>query len=112
MCTHCTCTCLGAALLWADAVVHTPASVGLDESIDASLVVVAYIADGYFSSVGCMRELMRAMWLRKPLVALVESDADRGGTALAEIAPWRARADGALAEIEPWRARVDSGLPR
>ena len=43
------------------------------EGVDSSDVVLVFITRDYFASVNCVRELLRAVYLNRPLVALFES---------------------------------------
>jgi hypothetical protein len=78
------------------------------ESVDASQVVLVLCTRGYCSSPNCMRELVRAVLLKKPIVALFEPEARKGGLtqeqfrqqlmeAHAKCASW-----GLEAEVEGW----------
>lgn len=49
------------------------------EYVDVSSVMVVYITDGYFFSPNCMRELLRAIFKRVRLCAVVEHDPSKGG---------------------------------
>jgi hypothetical protein len=49
------------------------------ESVDASQVVLVLCTRGYCSSPNCMRELLHAVIMKKPIVALFEPDAHRKG---------------------------------
>ena len=78
------------------------------EDVDLSRVMLVFYSRGYFDSVNCMRELLRAFVMQKPLALLVESDASRGGLHLAELrvllssAYERCAGWGLTDEIESW----------
>ena len=81
------------------------------ESVDSTLLVMVFVVDGYFSSLKCMRELLRAMWLRKPIAVLVEPDADKGGLTGEQI---RQQIDAACANFGKWGLKKELrewGLP-
>lgn len=63
------------------------------ESIDLSATVLVYCSEGYFASVNCMRELLRAVLLRKPIITLLEPEKRRGGLTLDEIKQQLLQAD-------------------
>ena len=44
------------------------------EFIDKSVVVLIFVSDGYFISKNCMRELVRASMLQRPLLVLAETE--------------------------------------
>ena len=48
------------------------------ESVDEASVTLIFCSDGYFRSRNCMRELLRAIFKRKPMIALLESDPKHG----------------------------------
>ena len=49
------------------------------EYVDVSNVVLCFCTDKYFQSRACAREIFRALVLSKPLIAVLEPDASRGG---------------------------------
>ena len=49
------------------------------EYVRSSQNVLIFCSEGYFSSVNCMRELLCAVFLGKPLITLVEPEARHGG---------------------------------
>ena len=53
--------------------------------VDESMLFVLYVADGYFGSRSCMRELFRAIHLGKPIFALEESDPLKGGISRKQV---------------------------
>jgi len=55
------------------------------EYVDQSLVVLIFVSRGYFVSQNCMRELLRAMYGGKHLLALLEMEASHGGMTPAAI---------------------------
>lgn len=57
----------------------------LESYIDSSTYVLIYCSRGYFKSKNCMRELIAATKNRKPIVALLDPDASRGGLTKQEV---------------------------
>lgn len=55
------------------------------EYVDASSVTLVFCSSGYFDSANCMRELLRAVVTGKPIVALLELEANKGGLSREEI---------------------------
>lgn len=55
------------------------------EYVDKSMVILVCCTRGYFDSVNCMRELLRALYNGKPLIALLEPEARRGGMTRDEV---------------------------
>ena len=49
------------------------------EYVDVSSAVLCFCTAKYFESRACAREIFRAMVLGKPLIAVLEPDAPRGG---------------------------------
>ena len=49
------------------------------EYVDASSVVLIFCTEKYFQSRACAREILRAVLRGKPLIAVLEPDASRGG---------------------------------
>ena len=47
--------------------------------LDVSRHVLVFVSEGYFESPNCMRELLRAVFKSKPIIALTEPEAKRGG---------------------------------
>lgn len=58
---------------------------GLEDYIDRSAHIFVYCSGGYFQSKNCMRELTTAVRMHKPLIALLEPDAKRGGLSIDQI---------------------------
>lgn len=76
--------CIGLDLDWAQ--VDDLEEIGdLERYIDLSAHILVYCSRGYFKSKNCMRELIAATTKGKPVVALLEPDASRGGLTLDEI---------------------------
>ena len=63
------------------------------ESIDLSATVLVYCSEGYFASVNCMRELLRAVLLHKPIITLLEPEKRHGGLTLNQIKQQLLQAD-------------------
>ena len=55
------------------------------EYVDKSQMVLIFVSDGYFESQNCMRELLRAVFDEKPIIALTETDAKHGGLTRDEV---------------------------
>lgn len=55
------------------------------EYVDASAVSLIFCSGGYFVSANCMRELLRAVTTRKPIVTLLEPEAKHGGLTAKEV---------------------------
>ena len=49
------------------------------EYVDKSRLILIFVSDGYFTSPNCMRELLRAIFDKKPILTLVEPEARKGG---------------------------------
>ena len=49
------------------------------EYVRSSEYVLVFCSEGYFSSVNCMRELLSAVWMGKPLIILVDPEERHGG---------------------------------
>ena len=56
----------------------------LEGYIARSHSVLVYLSAGYVASKNCMRELVSAVEMRKPLITIVDPDADRGGLTMEE----------------------------
>ena len=56
----------------------------LEQYVDASLCIVIFVSDGYFTSKNCMRELAQCVAKRKPLITVIEADPAKGGLSLAQ----------------------------
>jgi hypothetical protein len=57
----------------------------LEGYIDRTMMVLVYCSKGYFQSKNCMRELVSAAGMGKPIIALIDPDASRGGMSLWEV---------------------------
>jgi len=57
----------------------------LEKYVDSTNVILVFCSDGYFASKNCMRELLRATWGAKPIIALMEPEARRGGLSRQEV---------------------------
>ena len=57
----------------------------LEGYIDRTATVLIYCSKGYFESKNCFRELVSSTTKDKPIIALVDLDATRGGLSFAEI---------------------------
>ena len=55
------------------------------EYVDASVVVLVFCTNKYFKSRPCARELLRAVLNGKPLIALLEPEAQYGAMSLSEV---------------------------
>ena len=78
------------------------------EYVDKSEAVLIFLSNGYFHSANCMRELLRAVFRRKRLITLSESDLDHGRVMREEVYSWLQEADekyekwGLAGEMETW----------
>ena len=78
------------------------------EFVDRSSLILVFATDGYFGSVNCMRELLRAVLMRKPIFTLVETEDKAGRLTRQQVreqlvrACQRFREWGLLAEVEEW----------
>lgn len=57
----------------------------LEGYIDRTSVVLIYCSSGYFVSKNCMRELVSSTVKKKPIIALIDTDASRGGLTLEQV---------------------------
>ena len=57
----------------------------LEGYIDRTVTVLVYCSDGYFRSKNCMRELVASTMKAKPIIALIDPDASRGGLSLEQV---------------------------
>ena len=57
----------------------------LEGYIRRSVTILVYCSKGYFQSKNCMRELVSSTTMQKPMIALMEPDASRGGLNSEEI---------------------------
>jgi len=55
------------------------------EYVDVSVVVLIFASRGYFQSPNCMREILRAVVKRKPILAMLEPEREKGGLTQDEI---------------------------
>jgi hypothetical protein len=49
------------------------------EYVDVSQICLIFVSAGYFTSPNCMRELLRAVLVKKPILTMMESEAGKGG---------------------------------
>jgi len=57
----------------------------LEGYVNRTSIILVYCSKGYFTSKNCMRELVASTTLQKPIIALTDPDASRGGMSLAEV---------------------------
>jgi len=57
----------------------------LEGYIRRTSTVLVYCSKGYFTSKNCMRELVASTVMEKPIIALMDPDASRGGMSAAEL---------------------------
>jgi len=57
----------------------------LEGYIDRSHHVLVFATSGYFQSRNCLRELLRSVFSRKPIIALLEPETRKGGLTQAQI---------------------------
>ena len=69
------------------------------EYVDASQLCLIFISDGYVSSPNCMRELLRAVFVKKPILALTEPEVRKGGLTREQV---QARLEAADSKYERW----------
>ena len=83
------------------------------ESVDASGQILVLVSVGYFRSKNCMRELLRAVYVGRPLIALLEPE---GGLDLSDVmseieaahaVSWR----GLTNELVRWPGEVEETTP-
>ena len=55
------------------------------EYVDASSVILVFVSKGYFRSQNCMRELLRTVAMEKPIITLLESEANKGAMSRDEV---------------------------
>ena len=78
------------------------------ESVDTSCVILVFCTDGYFTSSNCMRELLRAVAVNKPILTVLEPDESKGRLTRSDIYTQLKRADGLYdrwgltAEVREW----------
>jgi len=82
------------------------------EYVDRSETVLIFVSDGYFVSVNCMREFLRAVFDGKPLCALLESEKNKGGMTYDDVCSQMQDAEsmfkrwGLLVEAAEWGFEV------
>ena len=64
-----------------------------------SETVLVFVSEGYFVSPNCLRELLRAVFDKKPIVTVIEVEAKHGALATEEV---RAQLDAAEASYARW----------
>ena len=64
------------------------------ELVDASCVILVFCTQGYFTSSNCMRELLRAVAAKKPILTLLEPDENKGRMTRSEVHEGLKVADG------------------
>ena len=64
------------------------------EYVDASELILIFVSDGYFTSPNCMRELLRAVFDKKPILSLIESEVRKGGLTSEQVRERLEAADG------------------
>ena len=80
--------------------------------MDASQACLVFCSKGYFESANCVRELLRAIFRRKPIIALLEPEEIHGGLSLEQVYDGLALAHDALVpwglvrELCKWQALV------
>ena len=57
----------------------------LEGYVERTSIILVFCSNGYFQSKNCMRELVCATQMAKPIIALIDPDAPRGGLSMAEI---------------------------
>jgi len=78
------------------------------EYMDVSAQALVFVSDGYFVSPNCMRELLRAFHLKKPIITLQEQDQKKGGLTPEQVRRQLHEADAMLTrwglseELEEW----------
>ena len=78
----------------------------LEGYIDRTSTVLVYCSKGYFTSKNCMRELVASTVKQKPIIALIDPDASRGGLSLVEVQAQLTEAD---ALYEKWGFNTEAG---
>ena len=82
------------------------------EYVDCSVVVLIFCSTGYFSSPNCMREALRALFDKKPVIALLEPDVKHGAMTIEQVKEGLQDADG---KYEKWglaREMQEWGMPK
>ena len=75
--------------------------------MDQSKAVLVFISDGYFSSVNCVRELLRAIYNQVPIITLLETNMKHGGLSRADIKE-ALRGLPKLIEDSPLKSEIES----
>ena len=57
----------------------------LEGYITRTTNILVYCSKGYYQSKNCMRELTSSVRLEKPIIALIDLDASRGGLTREEV---------------------------
>ena len=57
----------------------------LELYVERTSTVIVYCSDGYFRSCNCMRELIASTVKQKPVIALVDPEATKGGLSLDQV---------------------------
>ena len=70
----------------------------LEGYIERTSIILVYCSKGYFTSKNCMRELVSSTIQQKPIIALIDTDASRGGLSLAEVHDQLEEAEGSYAK--------------
>jgi len=81
----------------------------LEGYIDRTSTILIYCSRGYFTSKNCMRELVSSTVKQKPIIALVDLEASRGGLTLEEVQSQLVDAD---AFYDKWAFNNESDAPR
>ena len=89
------------------------------EYLDRAEVCLIFVSKGYFQSVNCMRELLRAVMQGKRIVALLETEERHGGMTLEQVKVELGEADGKYCsrwgdanlseEVKGWLANDERG---
>lgn len=83
------------------------------ESVDVSCVILVFCTQGYFNSSNCMRELLRAVAIKKPILTVLEPDEAKGRLTRSQIHAQLKEADryyrrwGLTDEVRTW---VEEGI--
>ena len=57
-------------------------AIALERYVDESAVILMFLSKGYFTSRNCLREVVSALDMRKPLTLVHETDLSHGGQPL------------------------------
>ena len=79
----------------------------LEMYVERTSVVLVFCSDGYFRSKNCMRELITATKMKKPIIPLLDTDTRRGGLTMLEV---RSRLSMAESLFKSW-GLSDPALP-